>query len=367
MKKQLSIFAVLCFISIISLNAQETNNIKIERPVFEKFEKIIIRNGEQKIIHSLPIIIDVGYGSVNSYLFELRDIKSEENQVFKFSSIVNKNEFYAPTYILLNKDYQMISIIDDEINIKSNGLSNPSQTTDININSNVKYILQTTKVIEDSASFDHQSESANLVGIYTGSSMVYVPMGSTSSTREIVFSKTPKTKVLSPIGKNIQPLQRDIGIYGSIGVNFGGERVADNPDGDDYRAGGGAVFMFGYSHIMFRSSFTVRAGVGYRYQGSKKGNASNQGGIGEAVLSFQTRYISFGIGGNYDFANKIVDMENKSYRFNNQIGPKAVLDIRFGSMITMGLEYIMTNYTTTNSSYRGNQIALSVKFFSGSL
>jgi len=352
----------------MNTSAQEGDSIIIYRAEFEKLEKIQIKPGEQKIIHSLPITVDIGFGPVLSYLFETPTIKSDKPPVYQFSSLLMGNTFYAPLYVLLDENYHIIDIIDEELNITPNPLKNDAQITEIIIDPSIKYILQTTYLGDVKERFDHETTTNNSVGIYTGSSFVFVPVGSSTFSTKVSYAKTPKTKLITPVGKSTEIFERTTGIYTKIGVDFGGSKVANNSNGDDYRAGGGAVFLLGYSQIIHGSCFSVSGGLGIRYQGAQEGDASNQGGLLESVVYFQTKYINIGVGGQYDFANKITDEERNIYKFGSEIGPKVVLDIKFTKEVSLGLEYIHMDFTDTrNKMYSGNRIMLSVKIHSGSL
>lgn len=359
---------LISIVFVMNTSAQEGDSIIIYRAEFEELEKIKIKPGDQKIIHRLPITVDIGFGPVLSYLFEIPTIKSDKPPVYQFSSLLVGNTFYAPLYILLDENYNIIDIIDEELNITPNPLKNDAQITEIIIDPPIKYILQTSYLGDVKERFDHEITTNNSVGIYTGSTMVFIPVGSSTFNTKVSYSKTPKTKLITPVGKNIEIFERTTGLYTKLGVDFGGARVANNTNGDDYRVGGGAVMLLGYSHIIHGSCFSVSGGLGYRYQGAQERDASNQGGLLESVAYFQTKYINIGVGGQFDFANKIRDEEGEIYKFGSEIGPKVVLDIKFTKEVSMGLEYIHMDFTDTrNKMYSGNRLMLSVKLHSGSL
>ncbi|MCK9452679.1 MAG: hypothetical protein M0Q90_13380 [Bacteroidales bacterium] len=122
----------------------------------------------------------------------------------------------------------------------------------------------------------------------------------------------------------------------------------------------------GYSHSLLSSNFVGRYGAGIRYQGSKDGDARNFGYLSEIIISYQTRYINLGVGGQIDFGNSIIDLDGKKYNFETAIGPKLILEGRFNGIGSIGLEYILMNFVTTeDEKYSGNRIGLSVKFFFG--
>ncbi|MEQ9164912.1 MAG: hypothetical protein RLO12_01535 [Fulvivirga sp.] len=362
-------FLIVVFLIIYQVKSDGQNDpeIRLDKEQLKITNKELIKFGEQKRIESGLFSMDVGYGNVQNILFEIPQFKEKRMKRIRFSSVVKKNEFYYPIYIQLDSNYEVLKISKDMVDLSGGYLFSLEDRTDIQIDKETKFILLTTDSSLFSKGFEFLEKSQNMTSIYSGSTLVYVPTTYSYTSRDIKFSDEPIIRVIAPTNRGSNnPIKREQGVYFGIAVSFGGDKVANNPSGDDYRAGGGAIFNLGYSQVLFSSNFVGRLGFGYRHQGSKDGNAVNRGFLGEAVITYQTRYINIGLGGHMDMSNSIRNLNGEKFDFVDRIGPKVITEYRFGGLGNLGLEYVFMDYETTKGvAYGGNRFHITMKFFLG--
>lgn len=337
----------------------------IDKEILQKTPKILLTYGQQKLVKQEPFKMDIGHGNTNCLLFEA-PILSRDSLTIEFRSLVNRLQFFYPIIIKLNDKFEILEVINKEIEFEGSELFGLYFLNSIDIDESTRYILVTTISDLISKNITHIYEEQYSTAIYTGSTLIYVPTTKSTVSKNIVFTDNPRISVWVASKNNKKIYRRESGVYWGFGVSFGGDEVANNPSGDNYRAGGGGKMTLGYSHSVFSSNFVGRYGVGIRYQGSKNGDARNLGYLSEILISYQTRYINLGVGGQVDFGNSIRDLDGKTYKFKTAIGPKLILEARFNGIGNIGLEYILMNFSTTeNEKYSGNRIGFSVKFFFG--
>jgi len=364
MKKNI-LFFLFVFISVF-ISGQENHNIIIDKEAIAKIDPILIKHGMQQNIKKEAVFIDIGQGPILSYLFQLPEQELDTIQEFQFISMVKQNKIYPSVFLLLDEKFDLLDLVEEDIELESIYLGGLGQVTKINRSPNIKYIIQTQIVSKDQNKIEYIDEFSNSIGVPAGNTYIIVPVGSTLVTRKFDVANTPKTQVHIPFKKSKHPMLRTTGIYLGMGVDFGGEKVALNTNGDDYRAGGGCAFVLGYSQILFNSRFSFRGGIGYKYQGNMENDASNQGGLFESIIVLQTQYINLGLGGHYDFSNRIKTEEGEQISFQNQFGPKFLLEYKW-QMITFGVNYILMDFIHQNVHYNANRLGISIKFFTGSL
>lgn len=362
----LSVFYFNCYAQTPAYtgNNEKEPEIQLDKEVFQNAPKIPLRFGQQELIKDRPFLMDPGYGKTNCLLFELPEIETEKLSL-EFETIILNSRLYYPIFITLSEDYEIRDIIKEKLQIEGNPLAGMSHTSHIEVDNTVRFILVTTDSALVSHSISHMYEISGMRAVYSGSTPIFVPSSAQSVLQHIEFTDEPLLQVKVASNRNREIINREGGFYFGLGVNFGGEKIADNPSGDNYRAGGGGLIAFGYSHSLFSSDLVGRAGVGYRFQGSYDGDARNRGIFSDVVLTWQTRHISFGAGGQLETANSIKDLQGNVTRFKTTVIPKFILEYRMvDGTINMGAEFLPGSFTTTqNQTFSGNRFALALKFF----
>ncbi len=308
--------------------------------------------------------MDPGYGKTSCLLFELPEIKTDQLSL-EFETLILNSRLFYPIFITLTSDYQIREIIKEELEIEGNPLTGMSHTSQIEVDNTVRYILVTTDSTLLPQSFSHMYESSGMRAVHTGTTPIFVPSSTQTEHEHIEFTDEPRLHVKVASARNREIFRREDGFYVGFGVNFGGEKVANNPGGDNYRAGGGGLITFGYSRSLFSSDFVGRAGAGYRFQGSYDGDARNRGIFLDLVFTWQTRHINIGAGGQLETANSIRDLQGNVTAFKTTVVPKFIMEYRLSDgTINMGAEYLPGTFTTTqNHPFSGNRFALALKFF----
>jgi hypothetical protein len=341
--------------TLIHINAQN----------LEAAPRTILVPGQQGTLKSIPFKMDIGLGITNCILLEVPGFKKDSIYI-EIRSLVDKSLFFYPVILKLTSEFKLQDIIQESVRIDGSDINGMGFSSTIGIDMNTRYILITTDPSLVTKSFTHVYKQQNSIPFYTGSTLIIVPMPPATVYKDIVFSDVPKFIIQVPSGAGTIPFKRENGFYMGLGVSFGGDKVADNPGGDDYKVGGGGIMNVGYTHSIYSSNFVGRYGAGFRYQGNKDGDARNMGFLTEALITYQTRYINFGAGGQFDFASSIKNTEGKVFNFKPQVGPKFILEWRFKGIGNIGIEYIVMDCTTKDDKkYSGNRIGIMMRFFFG--
>ena len=145
-----------------------------------------------------------------------------------------------------------------------------------------------------------------------------------------------------------------------LGVWFGGDRVANNPDGDNYDAGSGAIMELGAFYQPFNNiELMHRNSVAYRYQGSKTGKGESSGLVLESSLSKEWTNIGVGAGFHVDLLNQVSDTDGNITKFKNSIGPVVYVEWVESEKLSFVLKYLMVDYETMDGEeFSGNQFGL---------
>jgi hypothetical protein len=149
--------------------------------------------------------------------------------------------------------------------------------------------------------------------------------------------------------------------YMDFGVWFGGDLVATNPDGDDYKAGSGAVLALGIENAVINKRYANRTSFGVRYQGAQSGKGENSGLVLESSLLKKFNSVSIGAGLHYDFQNSVSDTYGNKTNFKNSIGEFAYIEWVVNEKVSMSVRYLLMDYESDNGvPYAGDQAGLVV-------
>lgn len=165
---------------------------------------------------------------------------------------------------------------------------------------------------------------------------------------------------------------------GSIefGVNFGGDTIAYNPGGDDYKAGGGALLLVGYywpDELLENTSYQVSTGV--RYQGAKIGKGENMGWITKVAMShalmdydlinngsLRNYDVSVGVGLQIDLFSYTKNEFGVKTNINDSISPYIFAEWEIAPLVSFTASYLITEFTDENNVvYNGNQFGLGLR------
>ena len=145
-----------------------------------------------------------------------------------------------------------------------------------------------------------------------------------------------------------------------FGTWFGGDKIATNPDGDNYNAGSGGAFDFGLSY-KFSDAYALsfRNTVGYRYQGAKTGKGGNRGFILETSLVKEFGLFKVGAGFHGDFKNYAKDHSGLKTQLKDEIGPFVFVEYMAFDTWGFSVKYHALDYVSeAGRSFSGKQAGL---------
>lgn len=345
--------------------AQESEiEIKIDKSALNKLDIIELAYGQQGFLKFTDNEVNIGLGPTKGVLLEVPEVKNDSLNIILNSFVVRQSLFY-PIIIKLSNEKDILEIIQSDLDIQGGDVYGQLLNLDIAIDSLTKYILITTdpELLNEKHYYEYEDANTGLVN--ADGAMVPVYSGAQIIEDVLTFTDQPKLKVMVPF-KNGKPVyKRERGFYFGLGAYFGGEKVEKASEEQYFRAGSGGVFSIGYSHSIGASRFVARYGGSFRFQTGEHQSDYNLGLISEGVLTYQTRHINYGIGGQYDFANTI-KANGETYTFNPVFSPKVLIEARFGGYLSVGGEYIITDFKTDRDElFKGNRFGIFVRMFFG--
>lgn len=358
------LFIISIFFTEIIFAQEEQIVIELNQEQLEHMHQEKLIYGQQSFMDLGEDSLDIGLGKTRGLLLEVPEL-SKDSLYIDISSFVYRHNLYYPIVIKLSRNKELQEIIQGDITITGGDVFGQSIKYLVGIDTSTHFLLVTTDPELFSTKHYFEYSDVNSGVMDAGGTMVPVNMGSYIVEDVVTITDEPKLKVMLPF-KNGKPIyKRETGVYFGIGFLFGGEAVAEASEEQDFRAGGGGVFAFGYSHAIGASNVVARYSTGIRFQTGQEQRDNSFGLIGDIGLTYQTRHINFGIGGQYDFANTI-KAAGETYKFKPVLSPKLLLEGRLGGYMNVGLEYIFTQFETKEKeTFDGNRFGLYIRMFFG--
>ncbi len=281
---------------------------------------------------------DIGYGVAPVYLYALP--KEERNYQILISSIVKEGQLFYPVVLLLNSNFDVILEVQEPAMVKIDASGRAVFDVVVPVASEHDYVLITS----DTQLYGKSS------GIIGGGSF-----------DRVIFSAEPQIELFMPGSRRIDsdPLIRKLyqphkGFYIGFGANFGGDRVAVNPGGDNYKPGSGGIFFVGYGGLLFKlDHWAWRASVGWRCHGcvDKGENPENERGGSEAMIMQSSLFYSMvrwniGAGLYSDLNNSLEDNDGNIIDFKDSVGAQVYLEYRLLNSFAFGVRYLDIDYET---------------------
>ena len=360
-------YLVFTLMSVV-VHAQESDNeieLKINESELNTLNKSTLKYGQQGFLKFTDDSINIGLGFARAILLEVPELVQDSLMV-DLSSFVYRHRLFYPIIIKLTEENDIQEIIQSELNVQGGDMFGQQLNYSIKLDSLTKYMLVTTdpELVSQPHYFEYEETSTSIIDVdgavipvYDDESYVVEDM--------ITFTDKPKIKVMVPFknGKLVYRLEQ--GFYFGMGAYLGGEEVEKASEEQYFRAGGGAAFPFGYCHPIASSRFVARYGMSFRFQTGEFQGEYNLGLASETVLTYQMRFVNIGLGGQYDFANTI-KAAGETYKFNPVFSPKVVLEGRLAGYISIGGEYVFTDFKTDrNELFYGDRFGIFIRIFVG--
>lgn len=188
---------------------------------------------------------------------------------------------------------------------------------------NARYIVITSPPVANNPSLFFSRTSDVNIPIALENSVIFTRIGQSTTVFSEKLTKTPDIHMQLPDYGQKRPYQGLVtgGFYVDVSANFGGEKVADNPNGDNYNAGGGAVIGAGYAKPLFLENhrWLAQASLAYRYQG---GDGHNSGLVAEGLIGYVFPKFMLSAGFYGDFNGVVKDTSGQETRFNPAYSPQ---------------------------------------------
>lgn len=213
--------------------------------------------------------------------------------------------------------------------------------------------------------FNVDESSSNLMPVYSNNGTFYISSPNTSKSVTYQFSSSTDVTILSPRGNQYEAIYSQQAWFFSMANKFGGDIIAKNPAGDNYRAGGGAELSVGYdfpNQLIDGLSYQLYGG--FRYQGAKEGEGKNQAIIFKAAINYEYQNYITGMGFQYDVENVTADQYGDETKFKPALYPYVYAEYKLTPKINLSLGYVFAEFETESGQlFNGNQTSLGLKLF----
>lgn len=211
-------------------------------------------------------------------------------------------------------------------------------------------------------SFTVERSGSTITPIILDGGTYYVPSVNVVNPIRYTFAKQGFAELLLPEDNKFSPEYQQEGWFFEMGVNFGGDTVANNPGGDDYKAGGGALLLMGYDWPSSWEDISWQASGGIRYQGAKVGEGENFGVIGRFAVDYDMGIFHTGFGLHLDMLGHTKDEYGHKTEFDSSIAPFLYIEWEMTPWFNLSASYMLAEFKDSNGKlYDGDQFGLGLK------
>ncbi len=303
---------------------------------YQTLEYQQLRNDDQLLLKAPHVIVKTAMEENPVFGFELPH-RSDQYSL-RLRSIMHDGRIFFPILVFLDSEYKLLRTTDGFGEIESSGYFGYATDEEIPVPAGSRFMVITSSLNYLSSKQTITEASYMPIPVDIGGSIARIPVAGQSTTIEVAATLTPRMELVVP-AESGAITNRHVGWYGSFGSSFGEQDIADNPDGDDYAAGSGALLMGGYAFPVsaWGSGTSLRLGAGIRYQG---GDGHSAGLIGQGSIIRYFGVIGVGAALFLDSGGTVKGVDGSSFEFEPLVMPKLMLEYNDGSSFTIGAEAI---------------------------
>lgn len=280
-------------------------------------------------------------------------------------SIQNRQLFY-PVLTLYDDNKNVRSVIRPPIRIVKVGAY--KEGIEVNIPFSHKDTYMSINMPRDliGQQFNVEKNLSTILPVTTNGSTYYVP--SVNSATQVTYRFMDKgfIDITLPKEMTYSPERKQDGGFFELGVNFGGDTIAYNPGGDDYKAGGGALLLIGYdwpNEYVENTSYQVS--TGFRYQGAQLGKGENMGWITKLAFDYDFGQYHVGVGLHLDLFSHTKNEFGVKTKIDDSVSPYIFAEWEMTPWVNLTTSYLMAEFTDENGvTYKGSQLGLGLKMTS---
>lgn len=182
----------------------------------------------------------------------------------------------------------------------------------------------------------------------------YAPGISSVQMDRFTLNNQPHLNISLPEYNDVQPNYLHSGWEFGFGVDFGGEKVANNGDNGPYNVGAGGIIWGGY---VFNpgDNLEARTRVGVLYQG---GEGHGRGLVLQTDIGYHFPTIAAGIGLQTDIGHSIKGDDGETTEFDTAINPRLFLAYKAGRQIRYEASFKKATYKSKGKKYDGESFGI---------
>lgn len=298
----------------------------------------------------------------NKHWYRLPD--NHQHQQLTVYIETNGNKVYYPEITLYNQYNQPTRVIRSPINIEAIAPYKTGFKVIVPFSPNDEFFTIHMPKQLIGQTFMVAQQGNQVTPVYIGGDTAYVATATTNQ-QQYIFDAFANIEIVVPGINQFYADYNQQGWLFEFGVKFGGDFVANNPGGDNYRAGGGAELLIGYDWSPKpQSALSLQALAGFRYQGAKLGKGKNEAYTVKLQANYELEQYAFGIAMQGDINSITHDEFGNQISYENVWYPQVYGEWKMSDSINFTLAYQWAELEAdTGQLYQANQWFLGMKMF----
>ena len=203
-----------------------------------------------------------------------------------------------------------------------------------------------------------------IIPVMTNNGTYYVPSATNEKLITYTLVDSGFVELTLPMDSGENPEYGQNGWFVDFANNFGGDKIATNPGGDDYKAGGGVLMLFGYDKALEGvPNVSYQLSGGFRYQGAQIGKGENFGVVSQLAVDYDFGLYHAGVGIQLDTLNYNKNELGQKTEFDDTVSPFIKAEWEVEPWLNITASYLFADYKDEyGKSYKGNQFGLGIRF-----
>lgn len=273
----------------------------------------------------------------------------DRNIRMDLQSLVEEQTVFYPAVILLDAQFDALEIYNNPVLISDTSSRNEGVYLQLEVDPETRYLVVFTDAEWLGRTLTQQPQTKRLI---IGDS--YVTDQTVLQQGSYLTTDTPTLKLAIPARTESAPNYLHRGWEIGLGMDFGGDKVAENKQGEPYNAGAGAILYGGYA-IPASRRIETRARLGILYQG---GEGNSQGLVMQLDAGYHYPRWAAGAGLHIDIAHSIKDRDGTRTALDNTLSPRLFIEYKVTREMRFELAYKSATYHSDRQTFNGDSLGV---------